>query len=206
MQAGNLSLQDTNPVNSVYFCHMKQLGTKIIGIDPGTNIMGFAILAVDGQQIKIEDLGVLKMQKLADHQSKLKEIFLQTQDIIETYQPEVMAIESPFFGKNVQSMLKLGRAQGVAIAAAITMGLRIYEYSPKKIKQSITGNGNASKEQVSAMLNHILQVRINSKHLDATDALAAAVCHFNQSMGMKTGGKRYNDWSSFISENKDRIK
>jgi crossover junction endodeoxyribonuclease RuvC len=178
---------------------------KIIGIDPGTNIMGFAVLNVENGQLRIEDLGVLKMHKLRDHQAKLKEIFLQTQEIIESYQPEVMAIESPFYGKNIQSMLKLGRAQGVAIAAALTMGLEIHEYSPKKIKQSITGNGNASKEQVSAMLNHIMKIRINSKHLDATDALATAVCHFNQSSGKTLTGKRYNNWEAFISENKERL-
>lgn len=179
--------------------------TKIIGIDPGTNIMGYAVLNIENNELRVEDLGVLKMQKLKDHQSKLREIFLQTQEIIETYQPEVMAIESPFFGKNIQSMLKLGRAQGVAIAAGLTMGLDIQEYSPKKIKQSITGNGNASKEQVSAMLNHILKVKINSKHLDATDALATAICHYNQSSNKKISGKRYNDWSSFVTENKDRV-
>ena len=194
-----------NPDKCMYFCQVIGKDVKIIGIDPGTNIMGFAILSANRDRLRVEDLGVLKMHKLGNHQSKLKEIFLQTQDIIENYRPDVMAIEAPFFGKNIQSMLKLGRAQGVAIAAAITMGLEIYEYSPKKIKQSITGNGNASKEQVSAMLNHILQVRINSQHLDATDALAAAVCHFNQSTGKKISGKRYTDWSSFISENRDRV-
>jgi len=185
---------------------MSQDSFKIIGIDPGTNIMGYAVLSVSGTELKVEDLGVLKMQKLKDHQSKLKEIFLQTQDIIETYQPKIMAIESPFFGKNVQAMLKLGRAQGVAIAAAITMGLDVFEYSPKKIKQSITGSGNASKEQVSAMLNHILKVKINSKYLDATDALATAICHHNQSSANKIVGKRYNDWSSFITDNTGRVK
>ena len=185
---------------------MKKEDLKIIGIDPGTNIMGYAILSVNGNELRIEDIGVLKMQKLKDHQNKLKEIFLQTQDIIETYRPEVMAIESPFFGKDVQAMLKLGRAQGVAIAAAITMGLKIFEYSPKKIKKSITGNGNASKEQVSAMLNHILKVKINSKHLDATDALAAAVCHYNQNNSSELSGKRYDSWSAFISDNKKRVK
>jgi crossover junction endodeoxyribonuclease RuvC len=185
---------------------MSKKEMKIIGIDPGTNIMGFAIIQVEGNDIRVQDLGVLKMQKLKDHQNKLKEIFLQTQDIIETYRPEIMAIESPFFGKNVQAMLKLGRAQGVAIAAAITMGLEIFEYSPKKIKQSITGNGNASKEQVSAMLNHLLKVKINAKNLDATDALATAICHYNQYSSTKIAGKRYNDWSSFISDNKKRVK
>ena len=190
----------------MYFCNMSHEEIKIIGIDPGTNIMGFAVLSIRGEELKVEDIGVLKMQKLKDHQSKLRENFLQTQDIIESYQPQIMAIESPFFGKNVQAMLKLGRAQGVAIAAAITMGLEIFEYSPKKIKQSITGNGNASKEQVSAMLNHILKAKINSKYLDATDALATAICHHNQSTGNKIAGKRYNDWSSFITDNNERIK
>ena len=179
---------------------------KIIGIDPGTNVMGFAVIEIFGNEVKVIDIGVLKMAKLKDHQSKLKEIFLQTQDIIESYKIDVMAIESPFFGKNVQAMLKLGRAQGVAIAAALTMGLKIFEYSPKKIKQSITGNGNASKEQVSAMLDHILKVKINSKHLDATDALATAVCHFNQSGSEKLGGKKYSGWSAFIADNKNRVK
>jgi len=189
----------------MYFCNMSSDSVRIIGIDPGTNIMGYAVLTVSGDHLKVDDLGVFKMQKLKDHQNKLKEIFLQTQEIIETYQPQIMAIESPFFGKNVQAMLKLGRAQGVAIAAAITMGLEIFEYSPKKIKQSITGNGNASKEQVSAMLNHILKVKINSKYLDATDALATAICHHNQSTGNKIAGKRYNDWSSFVADNKDKV-
>jgi len=178
---------------------------RIIGIDPGTNLMGFAVIHVMGEEILVEDIGVLKMTRLKDQQTKLKEIFLQTQEIIETYRPEVMAIESPFFGKNVQSMLKLGRAQGVAIAAAITMGLEIHEYSPKKIKQSITGNGNASKEQVSAMLGHILKKKIHIKHLDATDALATAICHYNQFSGAVKTGKRYHSWSAFITENKERI-
>lgn len=179
---------------------------KIIGIDPGTNVMGYAILWTYGNDMKLEDFGVFKMNKLKDHQLKLKEIFLQTQDVIETYQPDVMAIEAPFFGKNVQSMLKLGRAQGVAIAAAITMGLEVFEYPPKRIKKSITGNGNASKEQVSAMLSHILKQKISVKNLDATDALATAICHFNQSGGIVSQEKRYNDWSAYLSENENRLK
>lgn len=168
--------------------------------------MGFAILWTHGNDMKLEDFGVLKMKHLKDHQQKLKEIFLQTQDIIESYQPDVMAIEAPFYGKNVQSMLKLGRAQGVSIAAAITMGLEVYEYPPKRIKKAITGNGNASKEQVSAMLGHILKMKLSIKNLDATDALATAICHFNQSTGSEIQTKRYNDWSAYLSENEDRIK
>jgi len=190
----------------MYFCNMSDAITRIIGIDPGTNLMGYAILEVNYDELRVETLGVLKLTKFKDHQTKLKEILLQTQDIIETYQPTVMAIEAPFFGKNVQSMLKLGRAQGVAISAAITLGLKVHEYSPKKIKKSITGNGNASKEQVAAMLNHILKVKLNAQYLDATDALATAICHHNQSSGNQIAGKRYNDWSSFVSDNTKRVK
>ena len=127
------------------------------------------------------------------------------QEIIETYLPEHLAIEAPFYGKNVQSMLKLGRAQGVAMAAAMTMGLQIQEYAPKKVKQSITGNGNASKEQVAAMLESILKIKITSKHLDATDALGVAVCHYNQSSSMLAGLKKHNGWASFIKNNPNKI-
>lgn len=176
---------------------------KILGIDPGTNILGYAILQVDGKALSIQTIGVLKLQKFEDHQTKLKEIFLQLQEIIETYLPTSMAIEAPFFGKNVQSMLKLGRAQGVSMAAAMTMGLDICEYSPKKIKLAVTGNGNASKEQVSAMLDQILKVKINSKFLDSTDALAVALCHHYQSE-TTSGTKKYKDWGSFIKNNPSR--
>lgn len=146
------------------------------------------------------------MSGFTDHQTKLKEIFLQLQEIIECYLPNHMAIEAPFYGKNVQSMLKLGRAQGVAMAAAMTMGLDIVEYSPKKIKQSITGNGNASKEQVAAMLNNMLDFKVKEHYLDATDALATALCHYHQiSHGGKTVSKG-NSWKKFLKENPGRIK
>lgn len=178
---------------------------KILGVDPGTNILGYAILNVDGKELTINNMGVLKLKSYPDHTSKLREIYLQLQEIIETYLPTQMAIEAPFFGKNVQSMLKLGRAQGVAMAAAITMGLDIVEYSPKKIKQSITGNGNASKEQVSAMLDSILNVKLFNQSLDATDALATAVCHYHQSFG---GMKKtsYSGWGNYLKDNPARIK
>ncbi len=190
---------------SKYFQPMAQ-NTKIIGIDPGTNILGFAILEIQNKKLSVQDLGVIKLNKLKDHQTKLKEIYLQLQEIIETYLPNQMAIEAPFFGKNVQSMLKLGRAQGVAMAAAITMGLDIIEYSPKKIKQSITGNGNASKEQVASMLNNMLSFTINEHYLDATDALAVAVCHHHQISNGGIVSSKSKNWKKFIKENPDRIK
>lgn len=179
---------------------------KILGVDPGTNILGYAVLEVDGKNLKVLTFGVFHLEKYEDHHEKLKEIFLQLQDIIETYLPRELAIEAPFYGKNVQSMLKLGRAQGVAMAAAMTMGLEIQEYAPKKIKQSITGNGNASKEQVAAMLESILKIKITSKHLDATDALGVAVCHYNQTGSILGGQKKHAGWASFIKDNPEKVK
>ncbi len=168
--------------------------------------MGYAILKVDGKKLTLVDMGVLRLQSYEDHTTKLKEIFLQLQEIIETYLPTQMSVEAPFFGKNVQSMLKLGRAQGVAMAAAMTMGLEITEYSPKKIKKSVTGNGNASKEQVAAMLESILNIKITKGFLDATDALGAAMTHYNQSSGPLAGKKNYKDWGSFLKDNPGRAK
>ena len=178
---------------------------KILGIDPGTQITGYAILEYYFGQSKVETMGVMKLKKFEDHQEKLKEIFLQTQELIEIYKPTELAIEAPFFGKNVQSMLKLGRAQGVAIAAGITMGLNITEYSPKKVKQSITGNGNASKEQVAAMLQNILNIRLENEFFDATDALGVALCHFHQMSSFTSGNKKHSGWKSFLSDNPDKI-
>lgn len=178
---------------------------KILGVDPGTNLLGYAILQVEGKKLKLQTMGVIKLKSYKDHVTKLKEIFLQLQEIIETYLPSQMSVEAPFYGKNVQSMLKLGRAQGVAMAAGITMGLDITEYSPKKIKQSVTGSGNASKEQVASMLESILNIKITEGPLDATDALAAAVTHFNQSSGPLAGKKNYKDWSSFLKDNPTRL-
>ena len=179
---------------------------KILGVDPGTNILGYAVIEVDGKNLKVLSFGVFHLEKYENHHEKLKEIFLQLQEIIETYLPKQLAIEAPFYGKNVQSMLKLGRAQGVAMAAAMTMGLDIQEYAPKKIKQSITGNGNASKEQVAAMLESILKIKISSKHLDATDALGVAVCHYNQTGSILGGGqKKHSGWASFIKDNPNKV-
>ncbi|MDF1694634.1 MAG: crossover junction endodeoxyribonuclease RuvC [Saprospiraceae bacterium] len=178
---------------------------KILGVDPGTNLLGYAVLEVHGKKLQLQTMGVIRLKSYEDHMTKLKEIFLQLQEIIETYLPTKMSVEAPFYGKNVQSMLKLGRAQGVAMAAAITMGLEIQEYSPKKIKQSVTGNGNASKEQVAAMLEGILNIKITTGPLDATDALAAAVTMFNQSSGPLAGKKNYKNWGSFLKENPNKI-
>jgi len=178
---------------------------KILGVDPGTNLLGYAILVVEGKKLKLQTMGVIRLKSYDDHVTKLKEIFLQLQEIIETYLPSQMSVEAPFYGKNVQSMLKLGRAQGVAMAAAITMGLDITEYSPKKIKQSVTGSGNASKEQVASMLESILNIKITDGPLDATDALAAAVTHYNQSSGPLAGKKNYKDWGSFLKDNPGRL-
>lgn len=178
---------------------------KILGVDPGTNLLGYALLEVYGKKTSLVTMGVIRLKHFKDHTTKLKEIFLQLQEIIETYLPKQMSVEAPFYGKNVQSMLKLGRAQGVAMAAAITMGLEIHEYSPKSIKMSVTGNGNASKEQVASMLESILNIKIHDGPLDATDALAAAMTHFNQSSGPLAGGKKYKNWSSFIKDNPNKI-
>ena len=174
---------------------------KILGVDPGTNQLGYALIEVRGKELKLITLGILRLKSYEDHQTKLKEIFLQLQEIVETYLPKQMAVEAPFYGKNVQSMLKLGRAQGVAMAAAMTMGLDISEYAPKKIKQSITGNGNASKEQVAAMLNSILKVKIDTPNLDATDALGVAICHYYQTGSVAGGQKKCSGWDSFLKDN-----
>jgi crossover junction endodeoxyribonuclease RuvC len=178
---------------------------RLLGVDPGSNILGYAVVEVNGSELSLLDLGVITMHKLEEQQLKLKKIFEELQTIIHRYRPSEMAIEAPFYGKNVQSMLKLGRAQGVAIAAAITKDVGITEYSPKKIKQAITGNGNASKEQVAAMLETILHRKLEEKYLDATDALATAVCHFFQSKTQLAGGKQFRDWSSFLKENPTRL-
>jgi len=185
----------------------KEIKTKrILGIDPGTNILGYAVIETKKNKISLLTIGILSMKSLASHQLKLKKIFEGIQKIIVTYQPNEMAIEAPFFGKNVQSMLKLGRAQGVAIAAAITKNVEITEYSPKKIKQSVTGNGNASKEQVAAMLVNILDQKLDAETLDSTDALATAICHHYQSNSPLGGGKKYSGWDSYIKDNPERAK
>jgi crossover junction endodeoxyribonuclease RuvC len=176
----------------------------VLGIDPGTSIMGFGILHIKQSKMHLIETGVLRLEKIEGHPLKLKMIFDETIKLIEKHLPDELAIEAPFFGKNVQSMLKLGRAQGVAIAGALHKNIPIFEYSPKKIKQSITGNGNASKEQVASMLQTLLNISEMPKHLDATDGLAAAVCHYFQKSNASSAGKSYSGWKAFINDNPQR--
>ena len=177
----------------------------ILGIDPGTTIMGFGLIRTYDKQMEFMLLNELQLKKYSDHYLKLKLIFERTLEIIDNYKPDEIAIEAPFFGKNVQSMLKLGRAQGVAMAAGLSREIPITEYSPKKIKMAITGNGNASKEQVAKMLQNILTLNELPKNLDSTDGLAAAVCHFYNN-GKLESAKTYSGWSDFIKINENRIK
>lgn len=178
----------------------------ILGIDPGTNVMGYGVIRVVGNKASMVAMGVIEMQKIADAYLKLGHIFERVTGIISSYLPDELAIEAPFFGKNVQSMLKLGRAQGVAIAAAIQRGIPITEYEPRKIKVAITGNGAASKEQVAGMLQRMLHIQEDEmgKYMDATDALGAAYCHFIQ-MGKPKVEHSYKDWKSFVNQNKDKV-
>ncbi|ANH59802.1 MULTISPECIES: crossover junction endodeoxyribonuclease RuvC [Dokdonia] len=177
----------------------------ILGIDPGTTIMGFGLIKVVGKKMEFMQLNELLLQKYNDPYVKLKLIFERTIHLIDTYHPDEIAIEAPFFGKNVQSMLKLGRAQGVAMAAGLSREIPITEYLPKKIKMAVTGNGNASKEQVARMLQSLLKLKTLPKNLDATDGLAAAVCHFYNS-GKVEIGKSYSGWESFVKQNEKRVK
>lgn len=179
----------------------------IIGIDPGTNVMGYGILRVVGKTPSVVSMGVIKLNKFETHYLRLRRIFEGVQGIIGQYLPDEMAIEAPFFGKNVQSMLKLGRAQGVAMAAALTRDIPITEYEPRKIKMAITGNGAASKEQVQEMLRRILNIPREQllPELDATDALAAALCHFYEtSRPAVAAGPR--SWKEFIAKNPSRVR
>tara|TARA_B100001564_G_scaffold329040_1_gene313213 strand:- start:277 stop:825 length:549 start_codon:yes stop_codon:yes gene_type:complete len=177
----------------------------ILGIDPGTTIMGFGLIKVKDKKMSLILMNELNLTKYKDHYLKLKLIFERTISLIESYNPDEIAIEAPFFGKNIQSMLKLGRAQGVAMAAGLTREIPIQEYSPKKIKMSITGNGNASKEQVAKMLQSLLKIEKLPKNLDSTDGLAAAVCHFYNSQN-SFGEKKYSGWASFVKNNQQKIR
>ena len=177
----------------------------ILGIDPGTTIMGFGLIKIVKGEMEFMQLNELILSKYDDHYLKLKHIFNRAIELIDTYHPDEIALEAPFFGKNVQSMLKLGRAQGVAMAAGLSRDIPVTEYSPKKIKMAITGNGNASKEQVAKMLQSLLGFKTLPKNLDSTDGLAAAVCHFFNS-GTSQGQKKYTGWGAFVSQNPGKIK
>jgi crossover junction endodeoxyribonuclease RuvC len=177
----------------------------ILGIDPGTSITGYGVLKIAGTIPELVTIGSIDLSKFDDHYLKLKYIFERTTGIIDEYNPDELAIEAPFYGKNVQSMLKLGRAQGAAIAAALNRSLPIFEYAPRKIKMSITGQGSASKEQVAAMLMNILKFDLSDIKLDATDGLAAALCHYYQTNNPVTG-KNYSSWKDFMNKNPRRVK
>ncbi len=179
----------------------------ILGIDPGTTIMGYGILKVKGNETEMLAMGVLDLKKYSNHYLKLQRIFARTLSLIDEFHPDCLAIEAPFFGKNVQSMLKLGRAQGVAMSAALYRDIPITEYAPLKIKMAITGSGSASKEQVADMLRRYLKIPQESMlpQLDATDGLAAAYCHFLQ-MGNPVSEKPYSGWKDFIAKNEDKVK
>lgn len=197
-------MEKKNKVEAITGTELKSKERIILGIDPGTVNMGYGIVIEVNKKLKLEALGTLNLSALSSHPDKLKKIFERTLSLIKQYHPDCLAIEDPFYGKNVQVMLKLGRAQGVAMAAALSRDLPIFEYSPKKIKQSITGRGNASKEQVAAMLRQLLLFDQKNELLDATDGLAVAVCHAFQ--GFLSGeSKKYTGWESFVKENPKKV-
>lgn len=177
----------------------------ILGIDPGTNIMGYGLILIEGKKYSLLQFGVIHLKKYSTHELKLKKIFERVTGIIDEFNPDSVALEAPFYGENIQSMLKLGRAQGVAMAAALAREIPITEYSPKKVKQSVTGNGNASKEQVAEMLKTLLNIKELPKLLDGTDALAVALCHHFHDGRIQSRG-RTAGWKSFLEENPDRVK
>lgn len=179
----------------------------ILGIDPGTNVMGYGLLQAEGNKAQLMVMGVIDMRRESDPYLRLGRIYERVTGIIDEFHPDEMACEAPFFGKNAQTMLKLGRAQGVAIAAAIGRQVPIHEYAPMKIKMAITGQGAASKEQVAGMLARLLNLRDDQRphFLDATDALAAAYCHFLQQGRPETGAKHYGSWKDFAQRNQNRL-
>lgn len=190
----------------------------ILGIDPGTNVMGYGLIKVEGKILEVLEIGAIELQKISDPYAKLQKIYSILTAIVEKYAPDEMALEAPFFGKNVQSMLKLGRAQGVAMAVGVSHDIVIHEYAPRKIKLSITGNGAAAKEQVAAILSKMMRYENNQRYLDATDALAVAVCHYyelskpkleeaSQSVKKRkaTPRKSSQSWAQFVSQHSNRI-
>ncbi|QBQ40032.1 crossover junction endodeoxyribonuclease RuvC [Sphingobacterium psychroaquaticum] len=177
----------------------------ILGIDPGTIVLGYGLIHQKGSKLTLISLGVVKMGHLEDQGLKLQRIFKKVSALIDEYKPDCMALEAPFYGKNIQVMLKLGRAQGVAMAAALNVDIPIFEYAPRKIKQSVTGNGSSSKEQVAAMLKNLLKFNESPEFLDATDGLAVAVCHAFQQNTL-TDSKSYSGWEAFAKDNQKRIR
>jgi crossover junction endodeoxyribonuclease RuvC len=187
---------------------MQQAGSKVImGVDPGTNFTGYGIVTVRGKEVFCEAIGYIDLVKMSDVYQKLRHIFERVSGIIEAYRPDEVAFESPFYGENVQSMLKLGRAQGVAMAAALTRGLPVFEYAPRRIKQAITGNGAASKEQVANLLCKQMKIRQVPKNLDSTDGLAVAMCHYYESSSPLAAGEKggAKSWKEFVAKNAGRV-
>jgi crossover junction endodeoxyribonuclease RuvC len=199
--------ENHSPISIIYkrclsCCVGKVIKEKIIlGLDPGTTVMGYGIVCIKGSKIELMQYGVIHLSKYVGHEIKLKKIFERVISLLDEYKPDEVALEAPFFGKNVQSMLKLGRAQGVAMAAALSREIPIIEYAPKKVKQSVTGNGNASKEQVAKMLMTLLKIEEMPKLLDATDALAVALCHHFQKGATKS---KAGSWGAFLKLNPER--
>lgn len=178
----------------------------ILGIDPGTNFTGYGIITVHGKEIACEAIGYIDLVKMTDVYQKLRHIFERVSALVEAYRPHEAAFESPFYGENVQSMLKLGRAQGVAMAAALTHGIPVFEYAPRKVKAAITGNGAASKEQVASLLYHQLKLKQLPKNLDSTDGLAVAMCHYYESQSLRSSGGGAKSWKEFAAKNTKRVK
>ena len=180
----------------------------ILGIDPGTQLLGFGVIKVLGKKAEYVDMGVLDLRKDPDAYTKLQSIYECISEVCKSYRPSELAIESPFYGKNAQVVLKLGRAQGAAILAAKEYGVdSVTEYAPRKAKMVICGNGAASKEQVALMVERTLGINIDSKYLDATDALAIAMCHYYQLKSpLASAGKGASSWEKFISQNPGRVK
>ncbi len=178
----------------------------ILGIDPGTNLLGFGIIHAVGRKVSYVDMGVLDMRRDKDPLRKLSQIYETVSEVCKTYRPDEMAVESPFYGKNAQVILKLGRAQGAALIAALEYGIPVSEYAPRKAKEAIVGNGAASKEQVQMMLEKTLGVKLESAHLDATDALAIALCHFYETSSPLASVKGAGSWEKFIQAHPDRVK
>ena len=182
-----------------------EINKTILGIDPGSNIMGYGVIKIVKNKVQIVAIGVIKTEGFSDHYQKLNHIFNRTLYLVDEYKPDETALEAPFFGKNVQSMLKLGRAQGVAMAASLYRGVPIFEYAPLRIKQAITGNGSATKEQVAYFLKQMFKLEITPSDLDATDGLATAVCHYLQ-MKNPIGDSSFKNWEEFIRKNPGRVK
>ncbi len=178
----------------------------ILGIDPGTNILGYGVICIDSKGPHYVDMGVFDLRKITDPFEKLANIFAGVSELLEIHKPDELAVESPFYGKNAQVILKLGRAQGAALTAAVMKGIPVAEYAPRKAKIAICGNGAASKEQVAMMIQKTLKVELNPKHLDATDALAIALCHHYQMSNPLAGTGDKTDWKKFLENNPDRIK